>query len=757
MSAMSAPQRSMPDSDRWPAFRLPADDTTSGPTDMSHLLDKPAGATGFIQIVDGHLATGDGKRWRIWGQNLTRAAALPPMSLAPAVARRLAKFGLNCLRLHHIDHRWPDGVLMRRKGRTPLPPRFGDAVQRDDEPTRALDPEAMARLDYFVHCCKKEGVYIDLNLNVSRPFTAADGVKQVDLLGYGKALTYFDPQLITLQKEYAAQLLGHVNPYTGNRYAEEPAVAIVELVNENSIVESWAKGRLRGEQKEPFGTWGDIPSSYAEDLDRLWNDWLLRRYPDREALRVAWEGDLREHEDAALSTTSALSTTPAQGSVRRLQPEDFAAASRGRFQDEATFYSEMERGFFQEMAAYLRGEIGVRQVIVGSSDHNHGMNNAVHVYDNAVLGIIDGHCYWQHPRYGVEGWTGAEWSISNTPMVDDPDHSAVAQLSRSAVAGLPYTLSEINEPFPNDYACEFIPIIAAYGLLQGWDGVFIYDYGLNSDEARRDQAIQRFFSIGNDPVKMAETAAGALMFLRGDVRAAERLVERRLTRERLLESLRTDLPDDEHPYAIHHIKGRLALVHRTVASFDAEEVTPKEGELALPEGDIVSDTGELTWAGAPDDGHVLVDAPRHQAVIGHAGRRATTHLEVELTTPFAAVQLGSLDEAPVAQAERLLLLTAARSANTGMRWTDDTRRSLGREWGQAPTRIEPVTGRITLRGLEGAVAVSVQPLDGQGQPMGAPIAAAREDGAFAVTLSAEPATLWYLITVTRQPAAGATN
>lgn len=738
--------RPMPDSDRWPVFTVPWDDTTTGATDMSHLLDKPAGATGFIRIVDGHLATGDGKRWRIWGQNLTRAAALPPMELAPVIARRLAKFGLNCLRLHHIDHRWPDGILMRRKSQTPLPPRFRDAVQRDDEPTRALDPEAMARLDYFIFCCKQEGIYIDLNLNVSRPFTAADGVKQVDWIGYGKALTYFDPQLITLQKEYAAQLLGHVNAYTGNRYAEEPAVAIVELVNENSIVESWVKGRLRGEQREPFGTWGDIPSAYAEDLDRLWNDWLLRRYPDRQALAAAWEGDLREHEDAL------------RGTVRRLQPEDFAAASRGRFHDEATFYSSIERRFFQEMAAYLRGELGVRQPIVGSSDHNHGINGTMHIYDNSLLGIIDGHCYWQHPRYGLEGWLGSEWTITNTPMVDAPDHSAVAQLSRSAVAGLPYTLSEINEPFPNDYACDFIPIIAAYALLQDWDGVFIYDYGLNSDESRRNRAIQRFFSIGNDPVKMAETAVGALMFLRGDVRAAEKLVERTLTRERLVESLRTDLPDDEHPFEIPLIKGRLALVHRTaLASFDAEAVTPTEDELTLPEGDIVSDTGELVWEDRPDDGRVLIDTPRHQAVIGRTGRRATTNVVVDLETPFAAVQVASLADAPLARAERLLLLTAARSANTGMRWLDDTRRSLSQAWGHAPTRIEPVTGRITLRGLEGADAVTVQPLDGQGQPMGAPITATRDAEGFVIPLTAEPATLWYLVTVSRPASPGATH
>jgi len=261
MSISQENHKPMPDHDKWSAFTLPWDDNLPGYTDMSFLLEKPAGAKGFIQIADGHLATGDCKRWKIWGQNLCFNAPLPPMQMAPVIARRLAKFGINCIRLHHMDHRWPGGVLIRRRRRSP--------GGRDDETTRSLDPEAMARLDYFIYCCKENGVYIDLNLNVSRPFTSADGVRQVDWIGYGKAITYFDPQLIFLQKEYAAQMLDHVNPFTGNRYADEPAIAIVEMVNENSVLESWVCNRLRGEQTEPFGTWGDIPpASYVKCQDR---------------------------------------------------------------------------------------------------------------------------------------------------------------------------------------------------------------------------------------------------------------------------------------------------------------------------------------------------------------------------------------------------------------------------------------------------------------------------------------------------------
>ena len=105
----------IPDHDVWPEFSMPWNDNLPGPTDMSFLLEKPAGAAGFIRNVDGHLATGDGRRWRMWGVNICTDMPLPPMDLAPVVARRLAKYGVNCVRLHAIDHRWPNGILMRAK------------------------------------------------------------------------------------------------------------------------------------------------------------------------------------------------------------------------------------------------------------------------------------------------------------------------------------------------------------------------------------------------------------------------------------------------------------------------------------------------------------------------------------------------------------------------------------------------------------------------------------------------------------------
>jgi hypothetical protein len=64
----------------------------------------------------------------------------------------------------------------------------------------------------------------------------------------------------------------------------------------------------------------------------------------------------------------------------------------------------------------------------------------------------------------------------NTPVVNDPLHSTVVKLTRSAFAGKPFLVSEVNHPRPNEFLSEMIPILAAYSAFQDWDGVFFYSF-----------------------------------------------------------------------------------------------------------------------------------------------------------------------------------------------------------------------------------------------------------------------------------------
>jgi hypothetical protein len=79
--------------------------------DMSFLLDAPAGKDGPLQLRNGHLVKPDGRRVRLWGVNFSFVASMPSKDLAPAVAAHLARFGVNCVRVHHLDWRVPRGII----------------------------------------------------------------------------------------------------------------------------------------------------------------------------------------------------------------------------------------------------------------------------------------------------------------------------------------------------------------------------------------------------------------------------------------------------------------------------------------------------------------------------------------------------------------------------------------------------------------------------------------------------------------------
>jgi len=673
--------------DPWPSF--PVDWTAteaSSPADVSWLL-KPANE--FIRVRDGHLTRGDGERFRIWGINVTGDAALPSTNNAPLIAAALARRGINCVRFHFLD-------------------RVGALIPREGDTTRSLDSDALARLDRFVFELKKRGIYSDLNLNVYRTYKAGDGVRDWQWLGIGKGATYFDERLIELQREYARQLLTHVNPFTGRAYREEPAVAIIEFVNENSLIEAWINGRLDGTQtNKPTGTWHDIPPSYAAALTEKYHAWL------------------------------ALQGKP---SVPRLRKSEFAKADKERFRTEARFYMEIENNYFRDMAKYLREDLGVKALLIGNSDHGHGRSCYPLVASLAQLDIVDSHVYWQHPTYLTDSKTGrrAGFFITNTPMVDDPLHSTVVQLSRTAVAGKPFTVSEVNHPFPNEYACEGVPILAAYAALQDWDGIFWYTLG-HKDVAAWTNAVPGHFDFAPDPVKMSQLAAGALTFLRGDAQPARQTALRSYTREQIIDSLLLGWKDQ--PYFTPGFPLALPLTHAVrVSSFDGPPTGPFE---AVATNNIVADTGELTWR----KGFVTVNTPRSQSLIGRIAGQ-TQNLRAEIQTPFCAITLSSLDNHPIAKADRLLLTTGARVATTGMVWND--KRTTLEKWGDAPVRIEPIAGKVILTGLENVRAAAAQPLDGAGRPLGQPLPLSRGADGWELTLG-QPATTWYVIRVERVP------
>ena len=247
------------DAGAWLPFVLPWNDAAPTATDVSFLLEAPAGKRGIIAARDGHFWAGD-RRIRFWGVNVCFAACFPSHDDAAQIAARLAKFGVNCVRFHHMDSApFPRGIFQDRR-------------------LEELSPEALDRLDRFIHELAIHGIYANLNLHVSRWLSRARGWPSADALeSYDKMLNLFHPELIAAQQRFARDLLLRENPYRKLRYRDDPAVAMVEITNENSLFMWSAPRRLP-----------DLPEPYAAMLAAEWNAWLKTRYADDAALDRAW-------------------------------------------------------------------------------------------------------------------------------------------------------------------------------------------------------------------------------------------------------------------------------------------------------------------------------------------------------------------------------------------------------------------------------------------------------------------------------------
>ena len=143
--------------------------------------------------------------------------------------------GFNLIRIHLIDCDYaPNGIL---------DPAFKGQLR--------LDAGRIDKLDYFIAQLKRNGLYVELPINgqhwrnVAGP-TAYEGVETAKFASFSSGVPLWNAGFIAGEKQWARDFFGHVNPYTGHAYTEEPCVATMEIVNENGIICGWRGGHPQG-------------------------------------------------------------------------------------------------------------------------------------------------------------------------------------------------------------------------------------------------------------------------------------------------------------------------------------------------------------------------------------------------------------------------------------------------------------------------------------------------------------------------------
>ncbi len=250
-------------------FTIPYDDSST----QRFLPQFPAFTIGNNHKVTtdtlGHFIA-NGKPIRFWGVNITTSGAFPTHFESILLAARMRKLGINLVRFHHLDNPWAGDS--------------GSLFELSKNYSRKLNPTTLEKLDFLLNELKKNGIYVDMNLNVSRPFFVADGVSDADSIQeFGKFITYYDPYLQYLQREYATQLLGHTNPYTGLKIGQDPVIAMIETNNENTLYGAWKDNALK-----PQSDGGVLTHRHSNMLDSLWNAFLIKKYTNNANLVSSW-------------------------------------------------------------------------------------------------------------------------------------------------------------------------------------------------------------------------------------------------------------------------------------------------------------------------------------------------------------------------------------------------------------------------------------------------------------------------------------
>ena len=693
---------------------VPSYDSPVNVVNMSHLLEAPAGKYGRIRVKDGHFVNDKG-RVKLHATNLTGPANFPTHEEAERLAARLARFGINCVRLHYFDSSYGTFMLPKEQG----------IIDETGDTRRKLDPARRDRQDYLIAQFKKRGIYVNINLHVARTLGEADGIPPGSAWA-NKGVNQFYPPLIKLQREYAKELLSHVNPYTGLSYLKDPVVAVVELNNEEALWRKYLSGGM-----------DDIVKPYSTCFSKLWSDWLVKKYGTTEKVRAAWK--LAENPFPYLDKfrIERGDYPPVHSNPKR------SHAPMSMKRDFYQFVTDVEHDFWTGMLDYLKKDLGLEAPVTATQL---GYTTPQLM---AEMDYVDNHAYWCHPS------VKKEWKIRNTAMVNSAA-SCIRNLASQRVLGKAYTISEYNHPYPNFYGAEGQPMLRAYGALQGWDGVFEYSYN-NRQNAEPDHN-EYFFSMAARTDVLAHFPACAAMYLRGDVKESEspyvvnlpynEYFDRFVTKGIVAQGIKS-ATDMRVPQA-------LCLMRKTAVDLSGKSkavggALPEEGQKVF-----VSDTGEIVLNGEVEGaGYWTVNTPNTKVFSGFTKGRTFDIGGVKLAIGetklgWATVSLTSHDATGFGEggrSARVLLAATGLSHNGGAKfiYEGDSLHCRDDDWGHGKTVNEGIPATITLPSK--AAGTKCWALDERGERAKAVLVSADGDGRAAVKIGPEYKTVWYEIAV----------
>ncbi len=363
-------------------------------------------------------------------------------------------------------------------------------------------------------------------------------------------------------------------------------------------------------------------------------------------LREAGERGLGEQESLEAGTVAPVRTTE--------------SSSKGRIEDYLDFLAATDRAYLDRMLAAIRESAGALVPVAGTQM---GYGGLMTLDSHRDLNYHDNHFYIDHYNFPNVAWDGRDWRIRDSSATGS-GLTALLNMAAARPGGVPYTISEFNQNWPNRHAAEIDPLMAVLGAFQDWDSVmhFAYSHGRNWDDG-----VPNGFNINGDWTKFAGFGQSAWLFRSGAIQKGREKVIIPVPREQRLRAAKERRNGNIAAFlgAAMGYQPTVALTHRVELSEQAGVLA--EAARKAPEPILRSDTEEFQYHFS--SGVFLLHSPWAAGVIGLLRREAVDSgpLLVQLSDSargFVTLLVTPSDGKPLAESRRMLLSLPGQTLRT---------------------------------------------------------------------------------------------
>lgn len=653
--------------------------------DLRDLNESTAGESGFVRLSDDgrNFMKGDNTPIRFWAVN-SHVWKTQPDKLTEH-ARFLAKRGVNMVRWHGHIPAVTDGAALT-----------------------SINEKARDQLWQYVAAMKQSGIYVTLSPYYALRFKSLLGWNIPRDSRKGHGLLFFDPVLQEAYREWLRLLLEPVNPYTGVPLKDEPAIAILQLQNEDSLL---------------FWTIQDVRGRDLDILSQQYGRWLIEKYGSLDNARAAWNQTVLEDDDFERELVRFYHVW------EMTQPPPADSGKAQRLADQTQFWTETMHRFNTETVQFLRDEIGAQQLINAGNWKTASplrLNDAER-YSYTPSDVIGVNRYYGGTHIGED----SNWAILNGQRFTDQSvlfNPLLLPTNLKQVVGHPMIISESSWVPPLSYQSEGPFLVSVFQSLTGVDG--FYWFATTDLQWRQPSSANRSKpSLGKwvmgTPELLGNFPAAALMYRRGYIRQGNPVVQEHRQFDDLWQR-RAPLISE----GLTFDPNRDREGSQNLAAFDTEAnpfaflVGPVEvsyGEVAEPntiaemdrfidedQRRIYSMTNEVTWD--YEKGTCILNAPKAQGVTGFlrssGGTFELNDVTLDVGNDYATVMVVSMDDQAIATSNNLLVQVGTRARSTGwnqraVSWDDDDGNTYeGYEilnYGEAPWKIENNDVTLTVK------------------------------------------------------------